>query len=104
MAKKLTEEENFIRNLGFSLKEMVETKGWQNGLKPHLEGLANHSWVDPQEAKDKEDFFYKYSVSWAKAKSAAELLKWINNMISQAKRIEAKAKGETADKFEKQFE
>lgn len=100
---KLTEEENRIRNLGFSLLEMTGTKGWKGGLEPFLKGLATHSWLDPQEAKDQDDFFYKYAVSWAKAKSAEELLRWVDNMISQAKAIEAKAKGGGKDPFEEQW-
>lgn len=96
----LTPEELALKNLGMSISEMVKSPGWERGILPHLKELATHSWLDPQDAKDQEDFFYKYAVSWAKAKSADELLKWVGNQISQAQALQNKENGITTDKFE----
>jgi len=95
---KLSEEENIIKNIGFSLLEMTKTRGWET-MKKHLEDLSFHSWVDPREAKDKEDFIYREMVGWAGAKSASDLLRWVDTMISQAQAVEDKAQGRVEDKF-----
>ena len=100
---KLTEEENIIRNMGFSLLEMVKTKGWE-AFKRHLEDIAYHSWVDPREAKDKEDFLYREIVGWAGAKASVDLIRWVDNMVSQAQALEDKAQGKNVDKFDTEYE
>jgi len=90
---KLTEEENATRNLGFSLKEMTATKGWSEGFIGHVKDVSTHTWVDPREAKDRDDFIYKEIIGWAAAHSAMELIRWVENMISQAQAIEDKSNG-----------
>jgi len=100
---KLSEEEATIRNIGFSLLEMTKTRGWEE-LKKHLEDLSYHSWVDPREAKDKEEYMYREVVGWAGAKLSVDLINWVDNRISQAQAIEDKAQGKEMDKFKAQFE
>jgi len=96
---KLTEQENIIRNRGFSLLEMTKTKGWET-LEKHLKDISTHSWVDPREAKDKDDFLYREIVGWAGAKAATDLVNWVQGQISQAEALEDKAQGRNIDKFE----
>jgi hypothetical protein len=97
---KLTEEENKIRNLGLSIKEMMATRGWQEGGKTYLESLAHHTWVDPREAKNKDEYMYRELVCWALSKAAEDMLRHFENAVSAAQAIEDKASGKTADRFE----
>jgi len=100
---KLDEQENILRNIGFSLLEMTKTRGWE-AYRKHKEDQAFHSWVDPRTAKDKEDFMYKEMLGFLAAQSAKDDLNWVDNMVSQAKAIEDKAQGKEVDKFKAQFE
>lgn len=63
-------------------------------LKPFLEGKVTNSWLDPRKVKNKDDFFYEYTVSWGFAQAASEILDWINQKITEAKYLQKKEKGE----------
>ena len=98
--EKLTKGQKEAAKQGDLLREMVKTPGWEEVLKPHLENLIYHSWLDPQGVKDKDKFFYEYAVTWAKAESAQQIIDWVNGMVSQAEELRKIEKGEIpADKF-----
>lgn len=66
---------------------------------PLLQGKLNHSWVDPTESKDAEDFLHKYVVMWGFSKAAHELLAMIEQYNQTADYLEKKKKGESSNKF-----
>jgi len=66
------------------LEMLVETPGWRDVLKPWLESRCHHAWEDPQNAEDLEKFFYRYTVQWAKAESANQVLQKVEGTIAHA--------------------
>ena len=98
--EKLTKGQKEAAKQGDLLREMVKTPGWDEVLRPHLEGLISHSWLDPQGVNDTEKFFYQYAVSWAKAESAQQILDWVDATIEDAERLRKVERGEVPkDKF-----
>lgn len=78
------------------LETLVATPGWQEVLLPWLNNRTFHAWEDPQYVTDKDDFFYRYVVQWAKAESTHQILKFVNDTIAHANKI-AEAREEKKD-------
>ena len=81
------------RNDGRDLYAMTQTPGFQI-LKSRLEGMAYHSWIDPRETTDKNEFLWRELNGFHAANNAKELLEWIQEKISKAEYFEKKRKGE----------
>jgi len=91
----LSEEEKVERANGQDLFEMTNTQGYQV-LKSKLQELAFHSWVDPREVPNKEEFLWRELNGFHGANNAKELLEWIQSSISRAEYLEKKRRGEVS--------
>jgi hypothetical protein len=89
----LKPEELKERSRGQNLFAMTQTPGF-NELKEHLEEMAFHSWVDPRETPNKEEFLWRELNGFHGANLAKELLEWIQQCISKAEYLEKKRRGE----------
>lgn len=90
---KLTREEEEELREGQNLYEMTKSAGFQV-LKAKLDDLGFHSWVDPRESENKEDWVWKELNGFHAANNARELLEWIQKSISRSEYIEKKKRGE----------
>ena len=88
----LTKEEEKELQDGQYLYEMTQTPGFQVLVKK-LEDLGFHSWVDPREAKDKEDFLWRELNGFHAANTAKELIMWIQERISNSDYLQKKKEG-----------
>lgn len=96
----LSQEEQEALKQARLVREMVTTEGFREIFKPWLEDKIAHSWVDPREAKDKEDFERRYNLAWAMAQSADQILKFVDDKIAHAEYLEKKERGEINDNFD----
>jgi hypothetical protein len=78
---------------------MVNSQGFRKVFRPWLEDKINHTWLDPREAKDDEDFKRRYEIAWALAQSADQILKFFDNAVAEAEHLEEKAEGKIEDLF-----
>ena len=90
------EEEKEFRE-GSALREMVETGGF-GILRKKLEDLGFHSWVDPRDSPNKEEWEWKELSGFHAANAARELLEWIDVMISRAEALGKKKSGEEKER------
>ena len=72
---------------------MTKTEGF-TVLREKLEALAFHSWVDPRETPNKEEFLWRELNGFHAANNAKELLEWIQQSISKAEYLEKKRRGD----------
>lgn len=86
------QEEQELRD-GQALLEMTETPGFAV-LKKHLETLAYHSWIDPRETKDKEEWEWRELNGFHAANAAKEILEMIETGVSKADYLYKVKKGE----------
>lgn len=94
---KLTKAEQELQTQGRQVREMAQTKGWAEVVKPFLESKISHSWVEPTNKNDKQ-LLYEYKLAWAFAKAADEILALVENLQIESEMITKKEKGETKDK------
>lgn len=64
-----------------------------------LKDQIHNSWLDPREAKSKEELAYKYTVAWGHAKGASAVLEWIEGQLDAAETLLAKKEGKLVNKF-----
>lgn len=91
----LNDEEIKERADGQFLFEMTQTPGYAV-LKSQLETLAFHSWVDPREAPNKQEWEWRELNAFHAANNAKELVEWIQGKIAKAEYLEKKKRGELA--------
>ena len=95
---KLSQAEKELQEQGFQVKEMAQSKGWSQVLKPFLESKISHSWVEPT-GKDDMSLLRDYKLAWAFAKAASEILELVERLQEEAEMLTKKEKGETVDKL-----
>lgn len=71
---------------------MADSEGWLQIIRPKLEAKMKNSWLDPREAGDDKDFLYRYTVAWANANAAKEILQLVEGYIEKVKSLRAKEK------------
>lgn len=73
---------------------MAESEGWLQIIRPKLEAKIKNSWLDPRKTTDEKDFFHQYTVAWAVALAADEILKIVDSYVDRVKSLRAKEKEE----------
>ena len=89
----LNEMERDEMHEGQSLYELTRTPGFEV-LQKKLEDLAFHSWVDPREAPNKQEWEWRELNGFHAANVAKELLEWFQKSISRAEYLDKKKRGE----------
>lgn len=64
-----------------------------------LEDKIHHSWVDPRQYKDEQSLTYNYTLAWALANAAQEILDWAVDMGEQEQYLLKKEKGEVTNPY-----
>ena len=85
-------EEKELRE-GQNLYETTRTPGFQV-IQGWLEDMAYHSWVDPRETDNKEEWEWREINAFHAANNARELLEKIQKAISQSEYLAKKKSGE----------
>lgn len=80
-------------NEGQALYEMTKTAGFKV-LEQWLIDLGYHSWIDPREAPNKEEWEWRELNGFHAATAAKELLERIQKAISRSEMLEKKKRGE----------
>ena len=99
MKVKLNKEESQRQEQGYLIKELVNSKGWLEVLKPWLEDRIHNSWVDPRSFESDEKYLYAMKTAWAFAQASEQILAFTTNMIEEAEALTKKEKGEAKDKL-----
>ena len=81
------------------VEDLCNHKAWVEIIKPLLEDKINHSWVDPLKCKDKESFFYDYTIAFGFSKACNEILEMIKQLVDRGIYLEKKKSGEIKDNF-----
>ena len=68
-------------------------------MLPFLQSKINNSWVDPRKSKSDEKLMYEYKLAWAMAKSADEIIAFVDQMKDTVESLLKKQRGETVDKL-----
>lgn len=89
----LNELERKELNEGQSLYEMTKTAGFEI-LRQKLEDLGYHSWVDPRDVPDRQEWEWRELNGFHAANAARELMEWIQKSISRSEYLEKKKRGE----------
>jgi len=95
----LTKEELIRQKQGYLVKETVQTKGWQEVLKPWLESKIHNSWVSPVKFKNDKEYSYANRTAWAFAEASQQVLSLMDNMVEEAEAMSKKEKGLVKDKL-----
>lgn len=90
----LTQEQDQLLKEALSVQSMAESEGWLQIIRPRLEAKMKNSWLDPREAGDDKDFFYRYTVAWANANAAKEILQVVDGYVDRVTSLRAKEKEE----------
>lgn len=92
--KELTENEEKEWREGQALYEMVTgNTGWQV-IKKWLEDMAYHTWIDPRETKNKEEWEWRELNGFHASNNAKELLIRIDEMIQRSEYLSRVRSGE----------
>ena len=86
------QEEEELR-AGQEIYEMTQTAGWGR-VKKLLEDLAYHSWVDPREVTDKEQWEWRELNAFHASNNAKELLDKIARAVSDSEYLAKVKAGE----------
>ena len=89
----LTPEEERELLEGQQLYEMTKTAGCEVTQRRFAD-LAFHSWVDPRETKDKEEWEWREINAFHASNNAREFLEWIQEKISRSEYLSKKKAGE----------
>jgi len=73
--------------------EMTKTAGWKIVVK-QLEKAAYHSWVDPREVDNRDDWEWRELNGFHAANNAKELLNGIQEIIEKAEYLDKVRSGE----------
>ena len=91
---KLTKEESQAQRQGWQVKEMVDSKGWQEVLLPFLEDKIHNSWVDPRQFKDDKEYAFANKTAWAWAQATQGIIDFIQKTQEESEALTRKEKGE----------
>jgi queuine/archaeosine tRNA-ribosyltransferase len=86
------EEQNELRQ-GQDLYEMTKTSGFQT-LQSWLQDMAYHSWADPRETNNREEWEWRELNSFHAANIARELMERIQTAVNRGEYLEKKKSGE----------
>lgn len=86
------EEEQDLR-MGQELYEVTQMSGFQT-IKGWLEDMAIHSWVDPRETNNREEWEWRELNAFHAANNARELLERIQKAVSQSEYLAKIKSGE----------
>lgn len=89
----LNEIERQEMNEGQALYEITKMSGFEV-LRKKLEDMGYHSWIDPREAPNKQEWEWRELNGFHAANTAKELLAWIQERISRSEYLEKKKRGE----------
>lgn len=64
-----------------------------------LESKIKHSWVDPRNVKNTDDFFYEYCLAWGLSSAANEILMFVNEMKGRQEALLSKKEGKEVNNF-----
>ena len=76
------------------VQDLANHKAWLETIRPRLEKKINNSWIDPRKTTDEKDFFFQYTVAWAAAQAADEILKMVDGYTERVKNLRAKQEEE----------
>lgn len=93
LSQDLTKQEEQELREGQEIYEMTQTAGWGHIVRI-LEDLAYHSWVDPRETENKEQWEWQELNAFHAANNARELLEKVQKAISQSEYYEKLKSGE----------
>lgn len=86
------DEERELRE-GQELYEMTQSAGFQT-LKSWLEDMAFHSWVDPRETTNRDEWEWRELNAFHGANNARELMERIQKAVSQSEYLNKVKSGE----------
>jgi hypothetical protein len=89
----LKEEEKRELNEGQTLYELTKHPGF-DVIRKYFEELAFHSWIDPRETQNKEDYLWRELNGFHAANNAREFLEWLKEKINRADYLDKKRSGE----------
>lgn len=89
----LQAEEKKELNDGQMLYELTKHPAFQI-IKDYFEQLAFHSWIDPRETPNKEEFLWRELNGFHAANNAREFLEWLKEKINRADYLDKKRLGE----------
>jgi hypothetical protein len=89
----LKEEEKRELNDGQTLYELTKHPGF-DVIRRYFEELAFHSWIDPRETQNKEDYLWRELNGFHAANNAREFLEWLKEKINRADYLDKKRLGE----------
>jgi hypothetical protein len=91
----LNKEEEQDLAAGQALYEMTKSAGWKV-VEGWLQDAAFHSWVDPRETNNKEEWQWRELNAFHAANNARELLERVQKAISQSEYLEKIKSGEVS--------
>jgi hypothetical protein len=92
--KILNEQEEHELSEGQALYEMEKSNpGWQI-IKKWLTDAAYHSWVDPRQTKDEEEWKWRELNAFHASNNAKEILEEIAKAVSRAEYLDKVKNGE----------
>ena len=97
--KPLSMEDSELLARSQLLSELANSKGYQEVLKPFLEGKIKTGFIDPRKFKTDEEYAFACKVAWGWAQAADDILKFIEEAKAQAEYLKQKERGEIVDKF-----
>lgn len=93
--RELTPQEEQEYRDGLALSEMIESTGFKV-LKRWLEDMAFHSWADPRETKDDNEWKWRELNAFHAANNAKELIERIELAVSRSDYLGKVRTGEIA--------
>jgi len=90
----LNEEEIKELEAGRALYEMEKSSSGWKIVKSMLEGMAFHSWVDPRQTENKEQWEWQELNAFHAANNAKEILENIEKSISRSEYLDKVRIGE----------
>lgn len=93
--EKLNEQEERELSQGLALYEMTKTEGFEI-LSNWLKDRAYHTWADPRETSNQEEWIWRELNAFHASNNAKELLEAISQSISRAEYLDKVKKGEIA--------
>lgn len=68
-------------------------------MRKWLESQIRNQWLDPRQAKSKEELAYQYTVAWGAAQGAESVLEFVDKQVDTAKYLKDKRDGKIKNKF-----
>jgi hypothetical protein len=92
----LNEEEKKEMRAGQDLYAMTQTVGWKV-VEQWLKDRAFHSWADPRETQNKDEWMWRELNAFHSADVSKQLIEEINRSIARADYLGKVASGEIED-------